>query len=198
MVSVTCCLGKRFKHIMSQRLVAVLESLKFDMDRFAYIRKRSATQALLILIEKVKKALIKGEKAGVIFFDFTDAFGSVNRAKLLEKVGRDFGISGRLFMHIHSFLSNRYARLKICGVWLDSEVGTSAGTRLGPLLFIMYLCDVPDWISPKFADNLAAVVVGKDIEFVEKEMQEKVNKLMEWTSKADMMINSSKTKVMLF
>ena len=148
----------------------------------------------------MKKALIKGEKAGMVFFDFTDAFGSVNRAKLLDKVGKDFGISGRLFLHIHSFLSNRYARLKIglCGVWLDSEVGTSAETRLGLLLFIMYLCDVPDCISPKFADDLAGIVVGKDKEFVEKEMQEKVNKLIEWVSKADMMINSSKTTVMLF
>jgi len=38
----------------------------------------------------------------------------------------------------------------------------------------MYLCDVPGCISPKFADDLAAVVVDKDKEFVEKEMQEKV------------------------
>jgi len=37
----------------------------------------------------------------------------------------------------------------------------------------MYLCDVPDCISPKFADDLAAVVVGKDKELVEKEIQEK-------------------------
>ena len=71
----------------------------------------------MMLVEKVKKALINGEKVGVVFFDFKDAFGSVNRTRLLEKLGVDFGISGKLFLHIKSFLGDRYSMLKMAGLF---------------------------------------------------------------------------------
>ena len=109
------------------------------------MKDRSATQALLILVEQVKKGLLQGHKVGVVFYDFSDAFGSVNRNRLLYKLGSDFGITGKLFLHIHSFLSDRYARLRIndmFGEWIESEVGTSAGTSLGPLLFVLSVHEV--------------------------------------------------------
>ena len=60
-------------------------------------------------------------------------------ATRMYKIGKHFGISGKLFLHIQSFLTDRYARLKITnteGDWIQSLFGTSAGTLLGPLLFI--------------------------------------------------------------
>jgi len=65
------------------------------------------------------------------------------------------------------------ARLKISdqvGDWIESVMGTSAGTSLGPLLFIIQVHDVPMCIMPKFADDLVALSVGKDIESVEKKL----------------------------
>jgi len=183
-VSITSCLGKRFEHITAQRLLSTLESLNFDDSQFAYMKERSATQALLILVEQVKKALIQGQKVGVVFYDFTDAFGSVNRNRLLYKLGNDFGISGRLFLHIHSFLSDRFARIKIdntLGEWIESEVGTSAGTALGPLLFIVDVHDVPHCISPKFADDMVTVAADDDITYVEQKLQQATNDLMNWS-----------------
>ena len=165
------------------------------------MKERSATQALLILVEQVKKALIQGQKVGVVFYDFTDAFGSVNRNRLLYKLGNDFGISGRLFLHIHSFLSGRFARIKIdntLGEWIESEVGTSAGTALGPLLFIVDVHDVPHCISPKFADDMVTVAADDDITYVEQKLQQATNDLMNWSQNEEMDINISKTKVMVF
>jgi len=51
---------------------------KFDVDQFAYLQNRSTTQALLVVVEKIKKSLLQDELAGAVFFDFTNAFGSVN------------------------------------------------------------------------------------------------------------------------
>jgi len=53
-ISITPCLGKRFERITSQRLVAVLDDLNFDSSQFAYLKNRSTTQALMIVVEKVK------------------------------------------------------------------------------------------------------------------------------------------------
>ena len=174
---------------------------KFDVNQFAYLRNRSTTQALLVVVEEIKRSLLRGEVAGAVFFDFTDAFGSVNRDHLLLKIGRDFGISGQLFLHIACFLEGRFARIKFSdkiGEWLESIFGTSAGTSLGPLLFIMHLHDIPPCVMPKCADDLVALATGKDVDCVTKSLQSAVDQLLLWSQKEGMQINTDKTKVMLF
>jgi len=117
----------------------------FHVDQFAYWHNRSTTQALLVVGERIKKSLLNGEVAGAVFYDFTDAFGSVNRDHLLRKISQDFSITGRLFLHIASFLNDHSARIKyadMVGEWLTSYFETSAGTSLGPILFIMHLHDI--------------------------------------------------------
>ena len=200
-VSVTSALGKRFEHITSQRLIGVLQESHFDFDQFAYLKNRSATQAVLVVIENIKKALIQGEQAAAVFFDFTDAFGSVNRHRLLFKLANDFGISGKLFQHLESFLCNRLARIKYdesIGYWIQSFFGTSAGTSLGPLLFIVQIHDVPKSIKPKFADDLVAVSVGRNIMEVKTALQRDSDLLLNWAKKEGMQINADKTKLMVF
>jgi len=200
-ISITSCLRKRFEYISSMRLASALRYIDFDADQFAYLQSRSATQAILTTVETIKKGLLTGHYAGAVFFDFTDAFGSVNRSSLLNKIRRDFGISGRLYWHISSFLSNRMARIKIqhdIGEWMESVIGTSAGTRLGPLLFIMHVHDVPKCIRPKFAGDLVAVSVARDIDVIQSSLQEDTDQLVCWAKHEGMTINSAKTKVMLF
>jgi len=69
-------------------------------------------------------------------------------------------------------------------------VGMSAGTRLGPLLFITYVHDVPQCISPKFADDLAAVAVGEDIDTVHEQLQTAVDQLVDCAKQENMMLNA--------
>jgi len=200
-VSITSSLGKRFEYITSRRLIAVLEDSSFDPVQFAYLQNRSTTQALLVLVEKIKRAILEGKQAGVVFFDFADAFGSVNRQLLLLKLGKDFGISGKLFLHIHSFLSDRFARMKVNGLvgdWIQSLLGTSAGTILGPLLFISFMHDAPTCILPKFADDFVAVSIDSDFKTMCTNLQQSVDELVVWSQEWGMALNDSKTKVMVF
>ena len=112
-VSVTSCLGKRFEFISSQRLISVLNMQGFDKDQYAYLKNRSVTLAILIGVERIKRGLLKGDKTAAVFFlGFTDAFGTVNRRHLLRKISKDYGFSGRRFLHIASFLKDRLARIK--------------------------------------------------------------------------------------
>ena len=96
-------------------------------------------------------------------------------------------------LHIHSFLKERLARIKICdnvGEWSESLLGTSAGTSLGPLLFIMHVHDVPEIIAPKFADDMVAIAVGKDVCQIEESLQNGTNQLMQWAEKEGMELNA--------
>ena len=95
-----------------------------------------------------------------------EILGSVNRTKLIYKLVNNFGISGRLLLYLVSFLSGRQARINVndlIGEWVKSERGTSAGTVLGALLFLLYVQDTPRCIRPKFADDLVGSVVAKDV-----------------------------------
>ena len=67
---------------------------------------------------------------------------------------------------------------------------------MGPLLFIMYLHDVPKHISPKFADDLVAVAVSNDIDDVVDKLQSAADQLVNWAKDEDMILNAEKTKVM--
>ena len=76
-ISLTDVLGKRYEKISCRRLVAVLESQGFDVNQYAYLKERSATQAISLFIEVVSNSLKSGNLCGAVFFDFSDAFGSV-------------------------------------------------------------------------------------------------------------------------
>ena len=58
------------------------------------------------LAEIAKGNVLNSQYTGVIFFDFADAFGTVNRKKLLLKLGQDFGVSGKLMTYIYDFFTH--------------------------------------------------------------------------------------------
>ena len=135
------------------------------------------------------------------FFDFSDAFGSVDRIQLLQKVKEDFGIQGKLLNHIVDFLNNRTARIRInkeLGQWKDSCIGTSAGTFLGPILFLTYVHDIPWQIRPKFADDVTAIAIENSMPELEASLQEKIDIFCGWCTTSGMTPNFLKTKVMNF
>jgi len=99
--------AERFEKIVKNRIVYIFDESEFDEGQFAYLKNRSSTQAVLSLVEILKANVLQGRVAGALFFDYTDAFGSVNRSKLLCKLCQDFGITGRLLLYLHNFLSGR-------------------------------------------------------------------------------------------
>jgi len=59
----------------------------------------------------------------------------------------------------------------LIGDWIESEWGTSAGTVIGPILFIAYAHDKPICIQLKFADDMVGYAVGDDVSEVQSQLQ---------------------------
>ena len=57
---------------------------------------------------------------------------------------------------------------------------------------------MPKCIVPKFADDLVSVVTEKDVESVKEQLKYAIKQLIDWSRENDMVLNASKTKVMIF
>ena len=94
----------------------------------------------------------------VIFLDFSKAFDSVPNERLLLKLNRN-GIDGQLYLWFRIFLTNARQRVQIRGSyseWSPVISDVPQGSILGPIMFPIYVNDIPNIITPTtklFADD---------------------------------------------
>ena len=95
-----------------------------------------------------------------IFLDMSKAFDKVWHEGLLHKL-KTFGISNNIYFVLKSFLSNRLQRVTLNGLnsdWRNLKAGVPQGSILGPLLFLIYVNDLPQGLKSTvklFADDVS-------------------------------------------
>jgi hypothetical protein len=159
--------------------------------------------ALISMVDSWQEALERGESVGVLLFDLSAAFDTLDSPLLLEKLKRiNFGNSTLTW--VKSFMSNRSQQVQV-GESLSSsrpiEAGVAQGSILGPLLFLLYVSDIEEWISESaavgYADDTSISCTSKNVNQLLKSLESEASRVLAYFTANKLVANAKKTKFLL-
>lgn len=198
LTSVTC---KLMEHIIHSHIMNHFDKDKtLSNTQHGFRKFRSCETQLIQTINTLAKSLNNREQTDSILLDFSKAFDKVCHRKLLLKL-EHYGIRGALLTWIQDFLSNRSQCVAVRGT-LSRRIavtsGVPQGSVLGPLLFLVYINDMPLHVDSSialFADDAYLYKVIKCLKDTE-ELQQDLDKLVLWEKNWSMQFHPDKCYVL--
>jgi hypothetical protein len=151
-----------------------------------FINHRSTATNLLESLSDWTLTIDNKSTQTVIYVDFSKAFDSVSRPKLITKL-EGYGISGDLLHLISDFLSQRTQRTRVGRSLSDSvdlSSGIVQGSCLGPLLFLIFINDLAEIfdssITPKLYADDVKLYTRIESSYDSDRLQQNVDRLVHW------------------
>ena len=165
-VSLTCIVSKIYEKIIKSSIIQFIYS-KVNKHQHGFVKGESCLTNLLETMNCIIDIIDQGDPVDILHFDLKNGFDRVPHKRLLYKL-ECLGIKGKVLNIIHHFLSGRTFRVCLEGEFStvkDVLSGIPQGTVLVPLLFILYINDLPDSIksfAKLFADDLKMIAKASD------------------------------------
>ena len=203
-ISLLPTLSKICESVMHDRLLNhCIENDILTNKQAAYLKGDSTVTQLLYLVHNIRLAWGQKNIAHTVFLDISAAFDKVWHKGLLAKL-KQIGVSGQMMKILESYLTNRRQQVVIDGIY-SKEVpitsGVPQGSRLGPLLFIIYINDILNGLECDgllFADDTSLTAVGDDPGLTSAMINRDLQRISEWSKIWKVTFNASKSKDMIF
>ena len=165
--------------------------------------QHSCVTALTHVTDSWLSSINEGKMVGAMFIDLQKAFDSIDHSILLEKL-RIYGCNQMSIEWFTSYLSDRQQQVKFneaSSSFQNIKLGVPQGSILGPLMFLLFINDLPLHLShcksDIYADDTTIYVEGKNLKDIEDLLNIDAASLYRWCIENSLTINVKKTKCML-
>ena len=188
--------SKVFERIVYQKLYAHVKNL-LSPRQYGFRSGRSTEIQMAILVEKIFQAFNSGIQIDAVALDMAKAFDRVPHDRLLEKMTA-MDIPDYLVWTIRDYLTERSQRTVVDGVASKTTrvpSGVPQGSVLGPLLFLIFINDLPACVTSDldlFADDS---IVYRAVQSPEDQeaLQQDIERLSSWSVLNRLPFNASKS-----
>ena len=175
----------------------------FYRFKSGFLQGDSTVMQLVYIVHKIYVALEEGSEMRAVFLDISKVFDRVWHRGLIAKL-RSLGVEGSLLNWFISYLSCCKQRAIIQGVhsdWCNIEAGVTQGSVLGPLLFLIYINDLPTTITCNcfiFADDCFLLEKNQSPGDCAAKLNHDLRSISDWAKQWLVTRNETKTKAIVF
>ncbi|GBO29721.1 putative RNA-directed DNA polymerase from transposon X-element, partial [Araneus ventricosus] len=205
-IALTSCLCKTFERMVNARLVFELEKQGcISSLQSGFRRGRSTFDNLVLLETQIRNAFVKRNYLVSIFFDIEKAYDRAWRYGILLALF-NFGFRGNLPIFLKNFLSYRTFRVRVGNFYSNHFIqaeGVPQGSVLSVTLFIVHLSQILHHLPSSvhgnlYVDDLQISCQGSNMNFIERQLQNAVNKLVAWCNNNGHSISPEKSRCVHF
>lgn len=189
-ISILLCVSKIMEKLVANQITNHINTTPYSLHQmqFGFRANYSTKTATCYLVENIRALLDRGGVVGTIFLDLKIAFDTVNHKILLSKLCT-FDFSPDALKWINSYLVNRSQHVRVQSsqsTVLTLATGLSQGSILGPLLFSLYINDLPSVCSDvsvqMYADDSDTVVCvhGRSLAQVAEKLTNSMFSISTW------------------
>ncbi len=188
-------------HLSYNRPLFLNENKVLTENQSGFRLNHSTETTLLHLTNSWLANMDKGLFNGVVFLDLKKAFDTVDHTILLSKLER-CGVRGTPLRWFQSYLFQRKQVCKINNIVsneTDICCGVPQGSNLGPLLFLVYINDLPNCLqtteASMFADDTNLSCKGQTSADVEYKLNNDLKNIRKWLISNKLTLNRKNNRV---
>lgn len=204
-ISLLSTLSKVFERLILRRIKGpILDNDIIRPDQFAFQPALSAELQLLRVTEFLTSNMNRKYYTAAVFLDVEKAFDRVWKDRLLVKLHNLHLLPSYCVQLIDSFLQDRRLLVKIDGHRSSLRPlmeGIPQGSVLSPLLFVVYVNDIPtrqQVVLAQFADDTALLATSCRVNTAIARMQQQLRLVERWAKDNAIRVNADKTTAIMF
>ncbi len=203
-ISLLPSISKLYEYVIFDQLFDYLnQNNLLCLEQYGFRRGHSTELAALKLVDHLTKKMDRGDTPLNVYIDLSKAFDTLDHNILLEKL-RYYGIHGIEHTLMYNYLTDRHQYVEYKHSLSEIKpisTGVPQGSILGPLLFLIYINDLPT-VSQMFdmimyADD-TTLYCNINEYITEHDINTELARIYDWLTSNKLALNVSKTKFMVF